>query len=310
MGNMYEAYTARLEAEKAYEEKQRNEKEAEMKEYNDTKKNLESIKDKKDTTKEAYFKFCSDVKDMLLSEAIYSIYSSCLDKSNHKNSVAERIVYNYVKENGYNTIVNGMEKTYALEILQQRLDEAYNRIMESVDEEDPETFRASTEDKVKFLDDLNKEEDIEEVKQAIALRVANAEEEFINANVADKYDMDTIIADTKNRIDAAKEKHSDAEADVQEGIKQEAVNYSKQCIGDIRENRVRNVYEQILRTIAESVVTSETLQESFYENNKISMDKVNESVKCMYGFLETLNTLQIVNVDEVYIERMLNNLVD
>ena len=310
MGEMYDAYTARLEAYKAYQEKMLKEHEANMKEYNSTKKNLESIKERTIATKEAYIKFCSDVKDMLLSEALYSIYSSCLAESAHRNSVAEQIVYNYVKENGYNTIVNGMAKTYALEMVQQKIDDAYEHIMESVDEEDPETFKASVEDKVKFLDGLNNEEDIEEVKQAIALRVANAEEEFINSNVADKYDMDTIISDTKARIDAAKEEHKDADEKVQEAIKQEAVNYSKQLIGDIRENRVRNVYEQIFRTISESVVTNEALQESYYDNNKINMDKVNNSVKCMYGFLETVNTLQITTVDEAFIDKMLKELVD
>ena len=40
------------------------------------------------------------------------------------------------------------------------------------------------------------------------------------------------------------------------------------------------------------------------ENDKINIGKVVESAKCVYGVLETVNTLKLENVNEEYIMNM------
>lgn len=44
------------------------------------------------------------------------------------------------------------------------------------------------------------------------------------------------------------------------------------------------------------------------ESGKLDMPAVYESARVMYGFLETLNTLQLEKVDKEYIKEILDNM--
>ena len=308
MSERYEAYKAREARDKDYNERLLNEQSVLESEHDKVAKNLEDIKDKRRSVSEAYSKFLKDVKEVLLAEGIYDIFSACLPESEERNVVAENLVRNYIKENGVDTIFRNMAKTIVNESLQHQVNVYWKKITEKADKEDPETFRMSMSDKIAFLDDLNKEGDIANVKQAIALRVSNAEEEFINSNMEDKYDLDNIIDDTKSRIEATKQDRYMSD-ETKEKIEQEAANLSKQKMNQIRENRSRNVLEHMVRLLSNTVITNESLRESYSgESGKIDMSKVVTTAKCMYGFLETLNTCRIEKIDESYIEKVFNEM--
>ena len=152
-----------------------------------------------------------------------------------------------------------------------------------------------------FLDKLDNDADIENVSQAIAIRVANAEEEFINNNMSDKLAIKNIIDDTAARIDAAK---SDGSIDMtNEEIEEEANMLCKQKIKK-NNSRPKSLFEYMVQNVAEQSMKSDSLKESYLKNEKIDVEKIVESVRCIYGVLETVNTLRLENVNEEYIQNM------
>ena len=304
MSERFDAYNAKLQRDKEYNDRLLQEQTILDNEHDKIAKNLEDIKERRHSVAEAYGNFVQNVREVLLAEAIYDIYSACLPVSDVKNVIAENLVRNYVKENGVDNIFMKMGKTIVNESIQHQVNTYWKKITEKADKEEPETFRMSMLDKMEFLDDLNKEGDIANVKQAIALRVSSAEEEFINSNLEDKYDLDSIIDDTKARIEATKQDKS-IDPDTQQSIEQEMVNLSKQQMNSVRENRSRNVLEHMIRLVSNSIMINESLRESYStETGKVDMAKITESAKCMYGFLETLNTCRIEKIDESYIAKV------
>ena len=58
-----------------------------------------------------------------------------------------------------------------------------------------------------------------------------------------------------------------------------------------------------------NIVKDESVRERYMtENGTLDVDLAVESAKVMYGFLETLNTIQIEKVDEKYIANIINGM--
>jgi hypothetical protein len=64
------------------------------------------------------------------------------------------------------------------------------------------------------------------------------------------------------------------------------------------------------RVFAKNVVKDQAIRESYTdsESGAVDMDLVVESAKVMYGFLETLNTLQLEKVDKEYIKNVIETM--
>ena len=150
-----------------------------------------------------------------------------------------------------------------------------------------------------FLNNLDNDNDIENVSQAIAIRVANAEEEFINNNISDKLTLKGIIDDTAARINAAK---NDGSIDMtDEEIEHEAKVLYKEKV-EKSKLRPKSIFEMMVQNLAEDMMKSNN--ESYKQDDKINIEKVVESARCIYGVLETVNTLRLENVNEEYILNM------
>ena len=108
-----------------------------------------------------------------------------------------------------------------------------------------------------------------------------------------------IIDDTTARINAAK---NDGAVDMtDEEIEQEANMIYKEKV-DKSKLRPRSIFEYMVQNLAEDMMKSNN--ESYKENDKINIDKIVESTRCIYGVLETVNTLRLENVNEEYILNM------
>ena len=64
-----------------------------------------------------------------------------------------------------------------------------------------------------------------------------------------------------------------------------------------------------MRSFVESIHTIKPLQEAYTdEKNGVNFSKVFNDVKVMYTFLETANTLEMIDVNEEYLQKMLKDL--
>ena len=61
--------------------------------------------------------------------------------------------------------------------------------------------------------------------------------------------------------------------------------------------------------LGELAMTKEPLRKEFVlENGRLDVDKVVETVRCMYTVLETVSSLNLEKVDDKYIEETLNSM--
>lgn len=173
------------------------------------------------------------------------------------------------------------------------------------------TIDGDLENKGKVFDDLDKEEDVKKAVELIRARVADAEETFIRNNAEDKKKVDELInkiSDNVKTMEAMSDKN-DAKSETKKEIAEESVRMSKRAIDNIRENRTQTVFEKMTRNLTSSIVTNESVLAQYQnESGKLDTGLVVESAKVMYGFLETINTLQLEKVDANYIKNILENM--
>ena len=295
----------------AFEAKQMRKAEKAEKERNKIEEQVYfGTKEKKRENKRIYSEFCRNLKNELLSNAIRGIYIGALQENSALTDngmlLAFSLVDNYIKESGgANTILSKISgKTYALDYIRSVVEGTYCSILEDVDEEDKESMEVPEEKKEEMNNDLSNDEDINNAVELIAKRITDAEEEFIRKNNEDKKTLENRFSE---RI---KDVENDATLDEEdkEEITQESSRIARRKSRDLRTNRTRNVFEQIVINLTESIIKNENLKEQYSENGKLDMGSIIESSKCIYGLLETVNTLQLQRIDSKYIENALSTM--
>ena len=176
-------------------------------------------------------------------------------------------------------------------------------------EEDVSGQDLNPETKEEMLDKLEQEEDTDTAIDIIAQRISKAEEEFIKKNAQDKQKIEDIVDNINDRINGAKADPNNSDEDVEE-IEQEAAIEMKRKISKIRDDRPHTVFEMMVRQLSEGILndTGAINEEYTDENGKINMDTVVEVAKCVYGFLEFVNTCQLERVDEAYVKHVIESI--
>ena len=303
---MYERYKYLVEQAKEREEEQARLLEEEKRKENDTVARYEALKESAELKRQNNAKFIQlrkDAKDMLMTEALSHIVNAALGE-NAVKSLTNNLVYQFVKENeGADMIMaRNVAKTYTLENLFNLIDDTCDAMLEKAKEKGkPEIEK---QDLVSFLDSLDNDGDIENMTQAIALRITTGEEEFINNNISDKMTIKGIVDDTTNRINAAKQDGA-IDQQVADDIAQEAARESRAKINAIHTDKPRSVFDTMVRKMSENVMKNKSLRESYSNGDNLDMNKIVNTARTMYGFLETVNSLQLVRVTESYIKEML-----
>ena len=282
---------------------------SEAEDFAEKKRNLIEVAKRK---KEVFGEFCNFVKDTLLSEAIKSMYlpALSLDESSREFKLANNLVTEFIKENGgYSTIfLKNNANTLFIEALRMNIENHAAAIIEAADSEDPTSLVVDKSNIKDFLDDIAKEPDYESIKDAIKTRVSNAEEEFVANIMSDKEAMNQLIDDTNNRLDAIK---SDENIDdtTKEAITKDTTQESTRMIRDLYDKDIKTIFEAMVEKLSKSVIEKESLRESYtLESGKIDIDRIVESVRCMYGFVETVNACKLEKINESYLEDLIRSM--
>ncbi|MGL5327858.1 MAG: hypothetical protein ACRDD7_01230 [Peptostreptococcaceae bacterium] len=245
--------------------------------------------------------FSLDVKKSLLAEVMVGLMENSIGYQQDKvraEVMQRNLVNNFIEEKGAVAIIKSMkDKSYVLSEFARVIEKYSSIIIEKVDKQNSDTFIIQPEDKDNFFDEL-KTEDNEAVENAIRLRVADAVEQFINANIKQKEEIKEVLKASQEKIDDTNNE------EVQESYKIQ----SKTKINNIKEKRTKTVLEQMVYTFAESSMKNETLKEMYAKDNKLDMDSIVENCTIMYAFLETVNTAMFDKVDSKFIDRVLSEL--
>lgn len=137
-----------------------------------------------------------------------------------------------------------------------------------------------------------------------------------------KYNQAKDAVDTINQLDSNPDATMDGETayDANMGMQQaqdnindqtpqqEAVAEAKAAEHNILSGSY-SIFDGMMRSFVESVHREKSLQESYSdEKNGINFNKVFNTVKTMYTFLETVNTLEMIDIDEQTLQDMLKDL--
>ena len=157
----------------------------------------------------------------------------------------------------------------------------------------------------KVIEDLDQEEDVQKAVALIRQRVADAEEIFIKNNAKDKEQINALLGKISDNIKTVEDM---AEKDKEKGkdaVAQENVKMARRSIDNITNNRPLSIMEMFARQLNKDIIKDEHLKEAYIEEDgSLDTDTIVESAKILYGFLETLNTLQLKNIDSKYIEEI------
>lgn len=259
----------------------------------------------------AYANYIDSLKETLLFEALFNVYSKSVDESclNRNKNMMKNNLMSYIKENGAESLLSRMRtKTTFLSEMALVIEEALDDIKDDADPDNPESLEPDKEKLNDFMDRLNNLQNAEDVENAIRMRVADAEEEFITDNMNDKYNANTIMNQTAQRIAALKKDtygdEDSEEASYNADMEAEKTEEMNQEMTRLIMDRDKTLFEQMVTIVAESVMKPDNgvLHETFTTNGSLDVDPLVESVKCLYALMETLNTIKLekYNADIVH----------
>lgn len=258
--------------------------------------------------KREYTDFISNSRNYFLAESINMILQNSLDEetTREERDYGKALVEGFVKENdSIKLLAEFGRKTLLLAGIADIVKEAHEKVLHSCKEGDSKTFRISKTIDDGFFDKLIGLSD-EKITKKINERVCDSLESYVQANVNDKIQLEELAEKTKERIDNIKARNKEEEDKM---VKEFTDLYNRQ-VNDIknRKNRKVGVYEQLMHSVTRSIVSEQTLLESFTnESGQLNMDKIQRKVKVMYTFLEMLNTTKMANINEAFIEKVIKS---
>lgn len=278
---------------------------------NEARAMMESAEAKRIRRMKAYPAFKENVQNRFVGGFLWSICEQVLDKnmaSDHAKAIARGTVESYVKENGAMNILKNMNgKSLFLTEAAQLLDTTIESVLEDTDPDNEDTYAVDPEKEKEFYDSLG-DSDVDDITNTIRMRVVDAEEKMATDNIKDKMDMDEIMRDAADRIDAVRTSNAEGNTpdDSAELQQQEAVSMSKYRMNKVSNNRPRTVLEQMVRTNSKKVLSDPELSKAYMENGQINYDKLIESTTAIYTVMETLNSLKLEEFDRESLKKMIS----
>lgn len=274
-----------------------------------------------------WLSFAEEAQKTLLSNGIYyAILEPVLNEhaaNTHERNLGKGVINDFVNEHNVPELLNEWthKSIYLADIsrtidqhLDKLLEDCKEKIKEGLPEED--AYKIEDNDIEGFVLDI-KDKIPRDVTKIIADRVQDSVDDFIDFNKKNKYAIKQIYDNAKQRIDeldaaentqdGSQEIVSNTPEDIQQ-MQQEAINIAKRKEREILESPC-NVFNSMTQIMLESIHSVDVLREAYStEYNKINFGKVVNDTKVMYSFLECLNTLNMIPIDEGYITKMLSDM--
>lgn len=244
------------------------------------------------------------LKTTLVSEALYYLLENSLPKgldSEDKDVMKRGIVDKFVREHGAGKLISDFKhKSYLLSEYARNIEETVKLALEAKKKCKDEDAVVDLDDELKddFYNNL-KTDDAEELTDVVRTRTMNAIDTFMTANANDKLEIQDIVRQTTEKVNANTNK---------EEIKECYNRTGKRAITEVRNRKVRNVFETMVYNVSNAAFKNESMKEIFVNESGLDINKVVENVEVLYTFLEMVNSAKIINVDSKYISNMLNGL--
>ena len=268
------------------------------------------------TIQQRYANFSESVKIKLLNKAICDIATEAMTKVNESFGYdffniddvtnINAISFSFIRENGdASSLIYNMKKGYTTQFLSELASTIKNTqrlVLENIDSMDPNTYSFGPQVMDKYSDEVKGAFGREDLIDSIATRVADAIKDFMVKNAEDKEKIIAAMTATKQKVDAMR--------DASDAVKEAYTNIGRRYITDIREKGPKSLFGEMVMTMSRSVVKTENaaVQEKFMDGAHLNMESIIKSVSTMYTFLETVNSMRLVKVDDAFVKELLESM--
>lgn len=247
-----------------------------------------------------YNKWSKNVLEAITYDVIMHIFDECFDRryysEDEKFSVLkESLVKNFIKEEGADNLIRRFKYTsVTLAECALLIETTHKKITDKVNYKDNE-FTIDNNLKNDFFDTLNNQ-NFESITSKIRERVNDAVEDFVVQNTNERLEIKDILQKTQDNINKA----------TSEGVKESYNINAKRKINMIQQ-RPRNIFGEMVYNNAKDIAKDPELHKIYMdESGHLNMDKIVESCKVMYTFLECLNTTKMVEMNPEKVKEIFN----
>ena len=253
--------------------------------------------------------FLANTKASLLSECLFKLYkeSSVTPLTKQDKMVARNLVNKFVLENGADELVRSFAtKNLLLSEFSRITTKYYNKILEACCKDDDKErfnkqqareFEIDDQTKDDFFDEL-KDIDTSDASNLIKQRVSDAVSEFVDSNSEQKLEYEDII-------NSAKEKMAGT---TNEALIEQYNYQAKAKINNMKLNRKKNVFNCMVESLAIKSFKDDKFKTKYINESALSMDNIVNDSMLIYQMLEMVNTTNMVNVTEEYMNNYVKSL--
>ena len=265
----------------------------------------------------SFIDFKKKVTDAYVVEALTILVDNCMSpiliREEYHQKLVRQLVTNFVNEEGSTRLLNKFRgMSYVMSEMAYAIDTSVQSILEKAKQDDSNSFKLEKGDKEKFYAKLEKV-DVDDAVNKITDRVRTQQQEFVNNNMEEKAALSAALTKTQNKVEDNKAKlaekaNSEKAKESAAKIEESYIALGKRRATDIRNSRSKNIFECMVYNLSKAAMVNESAGQAFIENSKLNMDKIVEHCETLCTFITTLDSLKIINVDEAYIENMLNEM--
>ena len=293
-------------------------------------------KDKAVVDKDILNNFSEQVRTDLLTKCLYDgMLKKVLKEqyaNKHEKALAKNLVKNFIKEHGTINLINSFKnKSVYLNEWYEDIVAYHNAIMEqatavAVSVGIPEKNIFEIEDKTikDFIIDT-KDTIPHDITKIITNRVEDAVSDFVDSNKTQKEELRKVYEKAKQKLDTIDDMDNtinsndplmqdfngdpNTELDPKYNVQQEAVRMIRSKQRSFRE-QAKNVFSIMTDNTLEVIHRNQIIKEAYTTglNNRIDFQKLVNDTKVMYSFMECVNTLGIIDLDENEIASILNKM--
>ena len=264
-----------------------------------------------------YATFVESMKINLLAEVISDITRSAMKKVNqilekdifNENAMypsVNAITYQFIKENGSGSgIIFNMNRrpSVYLSNINNLIHSTYTSVLEglstNLNDDGTGDFKMPSQSMDNFRAKSKEVFGREDIIDSIADRVAESIKDFVQKNAEDKEKIVTALTATKEKIDSLK--------GASDELKESYARIGRRYITDVRESN-HGLFNEMVVAMSKGVMKNDALREEFVHESHLKVDRIISNVATMYTFLETVNTMNLIKVDEAYIREVLDSM--
>lgn len=249
-------------------------------------------------------KFCTNLRNSLLSECLYKLYkeSSTYPLDSNDKTIARNLVNKFVLENGAQTLISKFStKNLLLSEFSRISSKYFDKILEDCDAKNEEheckEFIVDPLIKDEFLKELEMV-DTDDATKLIRDRISDSISEFVDSNMMEKLEYEDVIKSAQDRISTVKD----------ESFIEQYSNAAKRKINEMKLLRKKNVFHCLVESLCAASLKDESLKQRYIKEAQFDMDKIVEHGTLIYTMLEMANTTNMVNIDEEYLNKYIKTL--